>query len=656
MPRATLPEDYRRHVTAALAALNVRNLVLSIHDPSFPSAPGEDLGRGSPYSEGGMRFLEFARELGFNGIQLGPQGQTSEDNPSPYDGTLFSRNVLNVALASLTHEESWGGLLRPERVQALVASRPGGGEPRAKHRYAFRAQSEALEEAWVTFQHKRVRATPGSAIAWLAEHFDTFRREHHEWLERDALYDALCTEHGRPYWKEWPSEWDRRLWSPRAGEVAPFTQRRRVLLAKYAGQVEAYAFRQFLVHSQHAALRERTVAWGLKLFGDLQIGFSPKDAWAYQGLFLGSYLMGAPPSRTNPEGQPWNYPVLDPGQYHAPPDPKGPYPGVPQPGPVLWFMGSRVNKMLSEYDGLRIDHPHGLVCPWVYRAGELDALRAVQNGARLFASPDLPDHPELARWAIVPPEQLDRSVPRHADGWVRELSPAQVRRYSALFDAIIAAAHAHGREVSDLLCEVLSTLPHPLRRVLEQYGLGRFRVTQKADLNNPGDVYRSENAAPQDWIMVGNHDTRPIWALADRWMQTGEARAQAEYLAWRLHPEEEGREDLARRLLAEPGLLVQAKFADLFASRAENVMVFFADLLGMKETYNAPGTVSEENWSLRVPNDYRREYAGRLERDAALNLPAALALAVRAGGEAARARHRQLIAALERLAEELRLG
>jgi 4-alpha-glucanotransferase len=426
-----------------------------------------------------------------------------------------------------------------------------------------------------------------------------------------------------------------------------------VLLAKYAGQVEAYAFRQFLVHSQHAALRERTVAWGLKLYGDLQIGFSPKDAWAYQGLFLGSYLMGAPPSRTNPEGQPWNYPVLDPGQYHAPNgaliDPDIP---VPQPGPVLWFMASRVTKMLSEYDGLRIDHPHGLVCPWVYRAGEMDALRAVQNGARLFSSPDLPDHPELARWALVAPGQLDRSLPRYADGAVRELSAVQVRRYSALFDAIIAAAHAHGRKVSDLLCEVLSTMPHPLRRVMEQYGLGRFRVTQKADLTNPRDVYRGENAVAGDWMMVGNHDTKPIWALADQWRQAGGARAQADYLAWRLHPEEEGREDFARRLVEEPGLLVQAKFADLFVSRAENVMVFFADLLGLKETYNAPGTVSDENWSLRIPQEYRREYGEKLERDAALNLPGALALALRA----VKPELQPLIENLERLAARVRRG
>ncbi len=654
MPRGTLPDEYRRHVTAALEALNVRNLVLSLHDPSFPGLPGEDGGRGSPYTEGGRRFLEFARELGFNGVQLGPQGLPSEDNASPYDGTLFSRNVLNVALAELTDANTWGALLTPERVEAVVAGRSAGREDRAHHRYAFRAWHEALEEAWATFQRKRAEDAPGSPVARLAERFSAFQRENREWLEQDALYDVLCQEHARPYWKEWPSRADQRLWSPSSDERAASVSRREELLEQHRERVEAYAFRQFLVHAQHVALRERTAAWGLKLYGDLQIGFSPRDVWAHQGLLLATYLMGAPPSRTNPEGQPWNYPVLDPSQYHAP---HGHAAGLEtaqrQPGPVLWFMAARVNKMLAEYDGLRVDHPHGLVCPWVYRADLPDALYAVQHGARLFSSPDLLEHPALAAYAIASPEQLERSVPRHADGWVRELSPAQVRRYSALFDALIAAAHANGRKVSDLLCEVLSTMPYPLQRVLEEYGLGRFRVTQKADLGNPRDVYRTENAEPADWVMLGNHDTKPIWLLEEGWRRTGVARAQAEYLAWRLHPEEEGREAFARRLEEEPGLLVQAKFADLFACRAENVMVFFADLLGLKETYNVPGTVSEENWSLRVSSEYRREYTEKLERDGALNLPKALALALRAGGEEARARHRELIAGLERVAEAL---
>ncbi|MEJ2622764.1 MAG: hypothetical protein P8163_21750, partial [Candidatus Thiodiazotropha sp.] len=39
---------------------------------------------------------------------------------------------------------------------------------------------------------------------------------------------------------------------------------------------------------------------------------------------------------------------------------------------------------------------------------------------------------------------------------------------------------------------------------------------------------------PEDWIMVGNHDTPPIWRLARQWLDEGQARRQADYLAWRL--------------------------------------------------------------------------------------------------------------------------
>ena len=71
----------------------------------FQVCPEEDLGRGTPYSDGAAEFLKFARSLGFNGIQLGPQGITTRANSSPYDGSFFSRNPLSLAplpLSSVT--------------------------------------------------------------------------------------------------------------------------------------------------------------------------------------------------------------------------------------------------------------------------------------------------------------------------------------------------------------------------------------------------------------------------------------------------------------------------------------------------------------------------------------------------------------------------
>lgn len=643
-------EACRARVAEALHVLGIRNLLLGIHDPSFPSLGDEDTGRGTPYSEGGRRFLHFVRKLGFTGIQLGPQGLTSESNPSPYDGTIFSRNILNISLKHLAYDPAWCGLLSPATLATIVAARPEGSEQRVPYDYVYRAQRRALREAYRTFRRRRATEDPNDPVHSLSKRLEQFERVHWEWLERDALYDVLCREHGAGHWTEWTSKGvphlDQRLFAPAPGEEAVCQARRKELLERYREEIEFYVFCQFVVHEQHDSLRQFASELGLSLFGDLQIGWSPRDVWSHRSILLRDYRMGAPPSRTNPDGQPWNYAVLDPEQYH------GTVNGVPCPGAVLRFVVARLDKMFAEYDGLRIDHPHGWVCPWVYRADDPDPVHAVQHGARLFCSPDLPDHPTLARFAIVTPEQIDRSVPRYADGWVRWLTDEQVERYSVLFDIVVKTARAHGRDPSDLACEVLSTLPYPLRRVLERHGLGRFRVTQKADPVDPRDVYRSENAEPQDWIMVGNHDTVPIWRLAEQWQGSRSLEARVRYLAERLCPEPARRHEFARRLATDPGELCLAYFADVLSSPARNVMVFFTDLLGMKEVYNVPGTVDPANWSLRIEQNYVRTYCTRLASTRALDLPRALAMALRARGTAFAHAHRTLIDALERCARQ----
>lgn len=615
-PRAA-PVQPDPDLAEALRLLGKSDFLLAVHDASFPGIQGEDCGRGSPYGAGGLALAEFARGLGFTGMQLGPQGQTSPVNPSPYDGTLFSRNFLSLDLAALARDGEWAGLLSEATWQGMVAANPRPDGRRAAYAYAFDAYAKALDEIHDRYVAARER---GEAEALrLADALAEFRRGK-RWLRDDALYEALCREHGLVPWRQWPRQGEGALdWQLPALPEATAGARRRQLENKHAALLERHALIQYLLLAQHRTFHARMRALGLKIYGDVQVGFSQRDAWSRQALLLPDYYLGAPPSRTNREGQPWNYQVLDPARYL---DAEG------GPGPVLEFVAERLGKMLAEFDGLRLDHPHGLVCPWVYRADDPDPWHAVQHGARLFSSPDLPDHPGLARFAIVRPEQLDRARPRYADDWVRDLDAEQEGRYALIMDALMAQASAHGRRREDILCEVLSTEPLPLRRVRRQHGLGRFRVTQKADLGDPDDVYRGENARPEDWIMVGNHDTPSIWRLARAWQGTAAGREQAGYLASRLRPD--APEPLAAILAADPRKLAHAKLAKLFLTRARHVMLFFADLFGLEETYNVPGTVNADNWTLRLPPDFAAEYERNRRRGRALNLHAALALALRA--------------------------
>jgi len=606
----------------ALDVLGITRFVLAIHDVSFPSHADEDTGRGSPYSRGAADFLGFVGELGFDGVQLGPQGATSLGNASPYDGAVFSKSLLSVVVAELA-EERWAELLPRDFVEEAVRATPAG-DSRAHYRHAYGVHHAAVARAARTLR-QRVAGGDGAAHE-LARAIDAFARGA-GWLTHDARFEAFATLHGTDDFREWP-ESDR---APSAARIAE-------VVTAHEDAVWTWVFGQYVLDASHRALRDRLGGeLGLRLYGDLQVGLSLRDRWTRGGMFLDRLRMGAPPSRTNPEGQPWGYPVLDPRQYLRRSV------GDAEDGAPLAFVRARIGKMFEEFDGVRIDHPHGLVCPWVYDGHAEDPDEAVRVGARLFESPG---HPDVGAFAIAREDQIDAEVAPYDDDRVHGLDDAQVAEYARLFDVVMEAAQRAGRDADDVLCEVLSTCPAPLACVMQRYGLGRFRVTQKASLVDETDGYRGENARPRDWTMLGNHDTSPLLAVVERWQREGTVRARAAYLATRLEPDATLRAAFAARVAGSVRELATAMFAELFVGPASNVLVFWADLFGERAAYNTPGLVSDANWSMRVPRDFRGAYAARVARGEALDVRAALAMALRARGGAFAARHAALIARL----------
>jgi len=546
------PELAMLELSQNLERLGIKRLVLQIHDPAFPSTADEDVGRGSPNSRGAVNFIGFLQRLGFNGIQFGPQGQTARSTPCPYDGRLFPHDFRSVALKPLTEDSYWRGILSRETLASIVEGRPDGTF-RTHHEYAWDEVSAALDEAFACF------CARGESD-----------------VEVDIDFAAFCE--GNDSW----------------------------LAKNGAGVVDAKAaFPQFVLDRQRRVLRSCFPE--LSFYGDLQIGMARDDAQEFASLFHPDYLMGAPPSRTNPEGQPWGYAVFHPVQIES--------------GNAQTFLRRRVQRMLSGFDGVRIDHPHGMVCPWVYRRDVQPSHAGVRSGARLHESPNVAEHSGLADFAIATADQLDQSSEPFGEGWVTELTNDQVEQYSVLLNVVLDCVREAGGDLtSDVACEVLSTLPYPLRRVMEHYGLGRFRVVQKAKLETPDDVYRIEQACLNDWIMMGNHDTPPIWMLARGWCDGRRGHEWGEYLADRLLITEAERAAFVRQVSSDPGELVHALFAAILASNAQHVSVFFTDLLGMNGFYNSPGVVNDTNWTLRVPPDFAVQYERRCRQGRALNV------------------------------------
>ena len=146
----TPPAIVPAFITEALQRLQVEKLVLGVHDLMLPAFPQEDTGRGAPMSQGALAFVDLCRSLGFDAIQLGPQGDTAADNPSPYDGSIFARNRASIALWPLTQAQD-GALLTAPEIEAFAAQVPIPDD-RAHHAYALDVNRSALTLARARLQ------------------------------------------------------------------------------------------------------------------------------------------------------------------------------------------------------------------------------------------------------------------------------------------------------------------------------------------------------------------------------------------------------------------------------------------------------------------------------------------------------------------------
>ena len=577
----TMKKNDSKTIKEALKVLGKENFALIMHGSSFPALDGEDTGFGSFNSDAGHAVIDYASKI-FNAIQLGPAGKTKSSDSSPYCGTIFSGNPLFIDLKKLTTKE-WGEILSIETYKKIVRENPKQNSGRTAYSYISSAQIEALKEAWNNFK--------GSKL--LKKEFEKFKKENAFWLEKDSLYEALSIENGGDFWYIWKNEVDKNLLNPKSDDEKKIYEKRiSEIKEKYSDEIEFYSFCQFVLEVQNEETKRFALKKGIKMIADRQVAFSDRDAWAYQSLFLDGWYLGCPPDYFSKNGQAWGFPVMDPEKmYNAD--------GSLGEGGIL--MKNLYKKMFKENPGgVRIDHIVGLIDPWVYKVGKKPMC---EDGAgRLYSSPE---HPELSRYAIARNEDLDWTLEGDKEKRVKSLSDEQIKLYGRLIEKIvIGAAKECGLDKNAIVCEDLGTLTNPVAAVMEKYELQGMRLTQFVVPEKPAHPYRCKNITENVWNMVGTHDNNPIEMWAESMINTHEGYLHAKNLVEDLFAEAENKDDIIVRLTQDKDYLTFVKLTEIFASKAKNVQMFFTDFFKIKETYNTPGTSGDQNWSLRLPNEF----------------------------------------------------
>lgn len=623
-------KKFKKVCHKALKELGKKNFALIVHGNSFPAISGKNTGFGTQNSEAGKNLMDFASGV-FNAIQLGPQGKTKACDSSPYTGTIFSINPLFIDLEQLTTKE-WGNILSEQTYKKICDENPNKDINKTAYSYIVKAQEEALQEAYVNFKQWNDKK--------LNKEFEKFKNENDFWLSKDALYEALVIENNNDYWPLWDNKTDRNLFNPKTEEEkkASFLREKELRL-KYADEINYYAFCQFVAAKQNEQTKKYALKHDLKLIADRQVAFSDRDTWAYQSLFLEGWMLGCPPDYFSKDGQAWGFPVVDPKKMFNEDGSLG------EAGELLKCL---YKKMFKENPGgVRIDHIVGLIDPWVYKAGKKPMPE--QGAGRLYSSPE---HPELSQYAIATMDDLNLEIGSDKEKRVKKLSKEQIKKYGAMIEKIvIAAAKEEGLNKDAIVCEDLGTLTFPVESVMKEYDLQGMRLTQFVKHEMPEHPYRCCNIVARSWAMVGTHDNEPISMWADSMINTHEGYLNVVNLVDDMYSELKGkdRDDLIVKLTTDAKALMNVKLAEIFASKAANVQVFFTDFFGIKATYNTPGTSGDKNWSLRVPDNFEEVYCSNCKDGLALNLPLILKMAIEARGSKFAKKQDKLLKELEKL-------
>ena len=189
---------------------------------------------------------------------------------------------------------------------------------------------------------------------------------------------------------------------------------------------------------------------------------------------------------------------------------------------------------------------------------------------------------------------LYRTYGRMKNGGDGFFSPADEPAQRALGETVLDLFRGAGAEI---IAEDLGTVPDFVRASLARLGIPGFRVFRWERLwHTDGHPFRDPSEYPQLSVAAaGTHDTEPVAAWWDAAPQSERRQVGRLTSVQRLT----GGADLAHRPFdaGVRDILLEI----LYASASDRLSVPVQDAFGWRDRINEPATVSDQNWTYKLP-------------------------------------------------------
>ncbi len=571
-------QDYKNNgIIPALDYLGTNEVAMIIHGSSYPQNKN-DIGVGSCYGKVAAQLIPFELLHGFSSNQLGPCGELSSVREvSPYKSSVGTKNYLFIDFEKLT-ENDYGNLLKPSDITCIANNKNVCNRNWAYSNFpnAFANYDYLIKKAYNNY-----KKSEREGLQYSSEQFSKLHNEKIDFYSRDwkdldnaAYFHVLSKHYGTDDFTKW-DEIDKNLCNKNNESTRA---RKEYLIRLYYKDMDAYKFGQFILNKQineNANLRKDL---GFKYISDMLVGFSPADEWAHQELFLKGYRMGCPYGGPDGGLQKWDVPVLDPNKLFY---------SDGSLGEAGKYLKLKLDKCLTNFENVRIDHVLGLVDPYIYS----------KDGSRQGNINNMPD-----------------------------LDPG--KNFQKVLDKIILPTlEEHGIDKNYPVWEdLVASTP-----VFEDVYYHKHRLPGITPLEYiKGEV----RMGSKNWALVGSHDSDPAQVMIKKdWVRQNEAWNPM-YLAGLLDPASDSSE-YCKKIDFDDSERVKAKFAELFLT-GDKVQISFADFFGIDKAYNQGGNdKNPNNWKLRLPENYEEKYYENLSSDhpTAINMPEILKMAVQAKAE-----------------------
>ena len=581
---------YKAFIQDAKKEANIQDTTAIVFDFNVPSEKGFNTGIGTSFSDSMQQFMSFVKDMtGISSIQLQPQGEITPSNHSPYSGTAYAYGEHIIDLKKLTTPE-YASLLDEDSIKSYDAAYKGDKTERefvtdySNIIGESGIQSPSLELAYKTFVEK-IKQGDIQALKLNFE-FENFKVDNASWLNKDSLYKILCQKYNTSDISRW-SDIDRHLFD----ENYPLEERKNriyQLEIDEDAQIDIEKFKQFLADKQQKESREKLNANDIKLYGDCLIGFSQGEMWANPSCFRENLYYGGPDPNC-PESnciQTWGLPALDYtklGECSQDGD-------LSKLGEVGKFLYDKYSLFFKRYDGIRMDAAWQFVTPFVYQTlnGQYEEFALPEINFTIFNIMNA-----AAKNALG-----DKFDAKNPDNIMLEL---------------VGMSAGKSREMT------LNTYPHlyttayseydecPKKFMDKGYQNGKFYVGVGCH-DNDSLVNMAKDDYKRQFHFYDIKKDFPHFNLSDLAFASDEYQSQ---------PQEQKIQENYRTV----------KLSEIFTSAKQ----FFTlpDMFGMSQRINISGKADESNWRVRIPTDYEKFYFSQLSNGFGLNLPKALANAMR---------------------------